>query len=311
MDPEITEGEDDALNPGEGSETIDPPDDAPGEGDGGSAPAEQEDEGEVVVTIGDEEAEDPLTIDAPDDSSVIKQLRTKVRESAPAIRAKERENKQLREELDRLKNANQPAAEIVVGAEPDPDDYEMWDADGKAKFKTDYTAWNERKTQAAAKEQQRRDAEQKQQAQWKKRIDDVDAASAAIKVPDLDAARESFEGTFSIVQRGMMIGGPEDAKESALLRYALGKTPAVAKKLAQIEDPVRFAFAAAKVLYKELNVKPRAAAPKPETVVRSSVSGAAAVDSELKRLEAEADKTGDRTKVAAHLRTKNKAKQAA
>lgn len=104
------------------------------------------------------------------------------------------------------------------------------------------------------------------------------------------------------------MGGPDDAKTSALLRYALGKNPKKAKELAAITDPVKFTFAIAK-LEDKLKVAPRKTAPPPDTVVRSSVAGSAAVDSALKRLQDQADKTGDRTKVAAYLRSK--ARQAA
>jgi hypothetical protein len=60
-----------------------------------------------------------------------------------------------------------------------------------------------------------------------------------------------------------------------------------------------------------MKVAPRKLIPPPDSQVRSTMSGAAAVDSQLERLQLEADKTGNRTKVAAYLRTKAKAKQAA
>jgi hypothetical protein len=56
---------------------------------------------------------------------------------------------------------------------------------------------------------------------------------------------------------------------------------------------VQYAFAVAKVLYKDLNVKPKTAAPPPDRAVRSTVAGAAAVDSQLERLREKAAKTGD------------------
>lgn len=135
-------------------------------------------------------------------------------------------------------------------------------------------------------------------------------AASGLKVSDYDDASQAFEDTFSIVQQGIVIGGPEDPKASALLRYALGKNPKKAKELAAIKDPVKFAFAVAK-LETQLKVTPRKSAPPPDRQVRSSVAGATAVDNQLARLQAEADKTGDRSKVAAYLRQKNKAKQAA
>lgn len=283
------------------------PEGGDGAGAGGDADTDAEvDDGEVEITIGDEPVDDPLTVDAADDSSVIKQLRAKVRESTPAMRAKERELKQLREELERVKGATAQPDAIEVGEEPDLDKYETWEEAGKAKFKADYAAWNERKTKAEELQRQREQSEQQQRQQWQTRINAVDAAATGIKVTDYKTAAEAFDDTFALVQKGIIIGGPAEAKDSALLRYALGKNPAVAKKLADIKDPVRFTWEVARVFFKELNVKSRKAPPAPDTVVRSAVSGAAAVDSQLKRLQEQADKTGDRSKVAAYLRQKNK-----
>ena len=101
----------------------------------------------------------------------------------------------------------------------------------------------------------------------------------------------------------------QGSENPALVVYALGKNPKKAKELAAISDPVKFAFAVAK-LETQLKVTPRKTAPVPERQIRGSAQLSGAVDSTLERLRAEADKTGDRTKVAAYLNAQ-RAKKAA
>jgi hypothetical protein len=85
----------------------------------------------------------------------------------------------------------------------------------------------------------------------------------------------------------------------------MGKSPAKAKELAAITDPVKFTFAIAK-LEAQLKVTPRKAPPAPEKQIRSigGVPMSGAVDSTLERLRDEAAKTGDMTKVIAYKRQK-------
>jgi hypothetical protein len=158
-------------------------------------------------------------------------------------------------------------------------------------------------------DRQRQQAEQQERQQWMSRLESVQRAASTLKVQDHDDAAEAFADTFSPVQQGIIIGGPEDPKSSALLRYVLGKNPAKAAELAAIKDPVRFAFAVAR-LETQVKVTTRKPAPPPDTRVRAAGAGMAAVDGTLAKLEAEAEKTGDRTKVAAYLRTKRQAQTA-
>jgi hypothetical protein len=126
------------------------------------------------------------------------------------------------------------------------------------------------------------------------------------RCPTTRTPAETFQTTFSILQQAIIIGGPDDADQSALLRYALGKNPKIARDLAAITDPVKFTIAMVRTMDK-IKASPRKTAPAPETVPRARMAGVAAVDNQLAKLEAEADKTGDRTKVAKYLRAKQQA----
>lgn len=240
---------------------------------------------EVVISFGEE---------SPASSEDENRAPEWVRELRKSNREKDRKLREQEAEIARLKGTGQPAA-TVVGEKPT---LEGCDFD-TGKFEQALDAWHARKREADDQASAKTRSEEQQRAHWQTRIDAVTKAGAALKVKDYEDAATAFEDQFSIVQQGIVIGGPDDPKTSALLRYALGKNPKKAKELASITDPVKFAFAVAK-LETQLKVTPRKAAPAPDTPVRSAVPGAAAVDNQLERLRAEAAKTGDLSKVIAY-----------
>lgn len=251
---------------------------------------------EVVISFGEES---PTSEE--DESRAppwVRELRKQDREKARALRERDRQLREKDAEIARLKGQADPAS-----GDPGPKPtLESCDFDAD-KFADKLEAWHTRKREHDDQQAKRTQAEEQQRAQWKNRIDAVDKAASELKVKDHAEATEAVEAQFSPVQLGIVLGGPDDPKASAQLRYALGKNPKKLKELASIQDPVKFAFAVAK-LETQLKVTPRKAAPLPDRQVRSNVAGAAVVDSEYERLSAEADRTGDRTKVAAYLRQK-------
>ncbi len=291
-DGEEEPGADDAGEGGEGAAEDGEAADGASDSEGGEAGAE---EGEITVTLGDEPAanEEDEAAKAPE---WIRDLRHRNKEMTRVLREREAE-------IARLKGPGIQAA-VTVGERPKLSDPDIdFDED---KFSLALDAWMTRKATADEQQRTKAQAEEQQRTRWSGRIDAVTKAAATLKVADQEEAALAFEDTFSAVQQGIVLGGPDDAKTSALLRYALGKNPKRAKQLATIDDPVKFAIAIGK-LETELKVTPRKSAPPPDRVVRSSVAGSAAVDSRLTELQAQADKTGDRTKVAAYLRQKKQA----
>jgi len=132
-----------------------------------------------------------------------------------------------------------------------------------------------------------------QQKDWQAKLDGYSKAKAELKVKDFEDAEAVAQELFNVTQQGVMLQG---ADNPALVVYALGKNPKKAKELSEIKDPVKFAFAVAK-LEKELKVTNRKAAPPPERIVSGTGRTSGAVDSTLERLRAEAEKTGNMTKV--------------
>ena len=61
---------------------------------------------------------------------------------------------------------------------------------------------------------------------------------------DFDDAEESVASMLTDVQRGIIVDGSDNP---ALSFYAIGKNKALAKELASITNPVKFAFAVSKM----------------------------------------------------------------
>lgn len=255
-----------------------PEDDAP------ETEAQAEEDGEVVVTFGDD-----APIEEPEptpETNPIRQLREERRRL-------ERENRELQEKL-RAKEA--PLPEIPLGAKPRLEDHDF-DAD---KFELALQDWFEKKRVADEKAAQAQAEARAKEEAWQARLAEYGQAKAKLKVPDYEDAEERVQRLFNVTQQGVMIAGAENP---ALLVYALGKHPAKAKELAAIKDPVKFAFAVAKLeTQMKTTARPRPAPPAPDTPVRSTAPSRSAVQATLDRLDAEAERTGDRTKVVAYMR---------
>jgi hypothetical protein len=254
------------------------------------------DDGEVVVTIGDEAppAATDDEIEGKPAPAWVKDLRRTARELA-------KENRELKQAQQAAQQQAAPAAP-TVGEKPT---LESCDFDGEV-YGEKLLAWTEAKRKADEHAAAARTEQEAARAAWQERLTGYNTAKAALKVPDFDDAEQVVRETMSQTQIGVMLNG---ADKPELLVYALGRNPAKAKELAAIKDPVRFAFAVAK-LETQLKVAPRNTPPAPERQVRGTAGGASAVDNVEARLEAEADKTGDRSKLIAYRRDK-KSKTAA
>lgn len=162
------------------------------------------------------------------------------------------------------------------------------------RFDTELTQWHERKRNADADDQKKRDEATNAQKAWQTKLESYATQKGSLKVKDFEDAEAQAQEVLSVTQQGVILSGAENP---AIVVYALGKNPKKAKELASISDPVKFAFAVAK-LETQLKVTPRKTAPLPESTVRGSAR--VAQDATLTRLEAEADRSGDRSKIAAY-----------
>lgn len=255
-----------------------------GEVDGQTQGAAEADD--VVVTIGEEAPPTEEDTPAPE---WVRELRKNHRELV-------RENRELKEKLTTSTAETKPAA---LGQKPKLEDYD-YDTE---KFEQDLAKWYDRKRAHDDAAAQAEAAQQEQTKAWQAKLDAYGVAKAALKVKDYDDAEAVAQESLSTTQQGIVLQGAENP---ALVVYALGKNPKKAKELSAITDPVKFAFAVAK-LETQLKVTNRKAAPPPERTVQGTGRVAGAVDSTLERLRAEAEKTGDFTKVTAYKRQKRQA----
>ena len=248
---------------------------------------ETEDTEEVVVSIGEEAPPPEEQTHAPE----------WVRELRKTNRELQRQNRELQNKLQTT--AQTETKPVVLGVKPKLEDHD-YDAD---KFEAALADWFERKRQADEASARQEAEVMNQQKAWKAKLDGYGKAKAELRVKDFEDAEAVAQELFSITQQGVMLQG---ADNPALVVYALGKNPKKAKELSDIKDPVKFAFAVAK-LEKELKVTNRRAAPAPERIVSGTGRSSGAVDSTLERLREEAARTGNMTKVIQYRAQKRSA----
>lgn len=272
------EGADDSGRDAQGDGAAAEGADGQGDGDDGAG---------VVITIG----EDPPPQDDPQRAPEwVRDLRKSNREK----------DRRIRELEQQVAQARPSEAEIVLGEEPELEDFDF----DTAKFKKALIEWNERNAKIKAAAAARQEEEKRAQEAWNQRMQEYSKRKADLAVPDFEDAEVVFEDSLSQVQRGIILNG---ADKPEVVVYALGKAPAKLKELAKISDPVKFCFAVAK-LETQLKVTPRKFAPAPEKKVQGQAPVTGSVESQLAALEAEAAKTGDRSKVAAFRREQRRAR---
>ena len=273
---------------GQGSEqTTDEYQSGGDQGDGQNAEDGEGESDEVIVSIGEEAPPPEEQTHAPE----------WVRELRKTNRELQRQNRELQSKLQTT--AQTETKPVVLGPKPKLEDHD-YDAD---KFEDALAGWFERKRKADEMQAAQEAEVMNQQKAWKAKLDGYGKAKAELRVKDFEDAEAVAQELFNITQQGVMLQG---ADNPALVVYALGKNPKKAKELSDIKDPVKFAFAVAK-LEKELKVTNRRAAPAPERIVLGTGRSSGAVDSTLERLREEAARTGNMTKVIQYRAQKRSA----
>lgn len=240
------------------------------ETEGDEAP---EDEDEVVSFEGEAA---PASGEA--ETGLVKHLRAQLREKA--------------KEVETLRKSAPVPQPIEVGEKPT---LAGCDYDEEA-YEAQLDQWKSRKAQA---EEQARTAEQaqKQAAEaWSAELQGHHEKKAALKFKDVQEAEEVALASLSQVQQAVIV---KAASNSAMVVYALGKHPAKLAEISKITDPIKLAVAVSK-LEGKLSVTKRGGPPEPERIARGGAPVAQGKDKELERLEKEADRTGDRTKLIAY-----------
>jgi len=242
---------------------------------------------EVIVSIGEEAPPPEEHTQAPE----------WVRELRKTNRELQRQNRELQGKL--KSTAQTETKPVVLGKKPSLEEHD-YDAE---KFEAAMADWFERKRKADDANAKQEAEVMTQQKAWQSKLDGYGKAKAELRVKDFEDAEAVAQEVFNVTQQGIVLQG---ADNPALVIYALGKNPKKAKELSDIQDPVKFAFAVAK-LEKELKVTNRKAAPPPERIVSGTGRVSGAVDSTLERLREDASRTGNMTKVIAYKAQKRSA----
>jgi hypothetical protein len=238
------------------------------EGDVVEAPEGDDDD----ITFGDEEA--PSSVAG--ESAVIRQLRDAQRKAA-------KENAELRKLI----------KPVEVG--PKPDLWENCEGDTD-KYDTAMDAWRARKAEAEKVTADIAKPDADTVAVWQATKSAYDKALDALPYADKAACEDVVTLAFSNEQQAALLMASDDPAKVVM---ALGRNPAKLAELAAIKNPFKLASAVAK-LEGKIQVKSKRIVPAPETIATGTGSVVATGDKTLARLEAEADKTGDRSKLAAY-----------
>jgi hypothetical protein len=257
-------------------------------------PAEDaEGEQELKITLGGQTLTEPEP-EAERAPEWVRDLRRSHRELQRKVREYEVREQQTAQ--------TQSAAIPALGSKPKLEDHD-YDTD---RYEAALESWYKQKDAVEAAKRQQQQQVEEQQRTWQAKLDGYAKAKTDLKVRDYDDAESTVQETLNVVQQGVVLQGAENP---ALVVYALGKNPKKAKELAAITDPVKFAFAIAK-LESQLKVTSTRKPPAPERgipVGNAPISGT--TDSVLERLRVDAERTGDMTKVIAYRR-QQRAKQA-
>jgi len=241
------------------------------------------DDGEVEVTFG-EPSDDEAQDDDDGETPVIRAMRKRERE-------KDKELRKAKRELELLRQQQQPA-NAAPELPPKPTLESCgWD---ETEFEQRLDDWKERSKAAESVK-----AEQERVAQMD--FDKYQAQIKALNVKDYPKYEAEVADVFDQTRQSILW---DAAENKALLIYALATNPDQLERLSKITSLAKFAAELGK-LEKDLKVsKPTKPAPA-DTNLRSNAP-ASGSSKKLAQLEADAERTGDRTKLIAYKKSLRK-----
>jgi hypothetical protein len=235
--------------------------------------------GEALETPAGEELQQPR------ESKTFQEIRKMANGALKDKRRLERELEELRAKL--------PKPEPTLGPKPTLDQYDY----DESRFSEAYDNWMEQKAAMDRADQQKLDAQRREQEELENFKKTYQKRAESLGVSDFKEAESEVGEMLNATQKGLMMRGADDP---AALVYALSKSPAKLIELSHITDPVKFTVAVAKL---EMNLSARKTsrpAPEPRVSSERSATGHSASGSQLEKLRAEAERTGDYSKVVAY-----------
>lgn len=250
-----------------------------------------DDDESLVVTIAGEKPE-------PDDEAAapkwVKDLRKSHREAQKRIKELEAEKAK----------ANPATAAPVLGKKPSMSDEDI-DYD-EEKFEAALAGWYDKKREIDQHQAKQQQEQEKAASEWQERLGAYQKARGEMKVKDFEEAEAVVMDLFDQTQQGLIIDVMDNP---AMLIYALGRNRKSAEKLAAITKPTKFLRELSRLEDTKLKVQKGKTAPPPEKTISGTGKVSGSVDSTLERLRAEADKSGDMSKVLAYKREQRNKKK--
>jgi len=270
-------------------------------------------EAEVVETGVAQEAEAPdeggndVSENAPEDLGLVVEIGGEAEDDgAPEwVKNVRRENRELKKKLKALEAGDVSAPGLP--ALPEKPTLESCDYDADA-FEGKLADWYDKKRAHDAAMAEQQSLQERAAQRWEAKLTTYEAGKEKLGAQDFDEAEATVAEIFAKPFPGIMANDvrmgiiKQGAKDPTTLVYALGRNPEKAKALAEIDDPVEFAFELGR-MESSMKIVRGGSKPAPEKRIGSAAPGVAgAIDNTLERLREEAAKTGDFTKVMAYKR---------
>lgn len=241
----------------------------------------------------EEKPGDEIVIDVEETSEKTPNWVTNLRKKTREL---EKENKQLRAAMD---SQNTPA--VFDKKKPELSDFDF----DSEQYEEAYSNWiNEKRNyEAEIEEQSRRKKEEsdKVQQNWENKLANYRKSAKSFSennnIADYGEAEETVSGILTEQQAAIIVQG--SSKPETVI-YGLYRNKKLLEEMAAISDPIDFSFAISKV---EDKIRMKGRKPKSEPEKRVNDSGQSrdlAGDRNLEKLRADAEKTGDYSKVRAY-----------
>jgi hypothetical protein len=172
---------------------------------------------------------------------------------------------------------------------PDKPTLESCDFDAE-EYEKKYDEWHQTKLKADSFGQKAKAKQEKQEKDWQTRVDGYVAAKKAFPKPDYVEAETLVQNTLTPAQQTILVARSCNPTQ---LVYALSKSKNKLKELAETDDLIAFAY---EIAHLDSQMKTKSQ-PKPEAKAITGRTPTLGNDASLNRLRAEAEKTGDYSKV--------------
>lgn len=235
---------------------------------------EQTEETEELVIALDEPQEEEEQ--AP---NWVKELRRKNRE----------DQKRIRELEAKLNGQSTPQQSNQPPKKPKIEEFD-YDADEFEKAMDKYV---DAKSAYDREQDRQRAIQEESEKEWGKVVNAYESGKTKFPADKMKEAEEEVVSVLPMPRRAMLMDAAED---STLLTFALGTNPETLRKLAAIKSDAKYIAQLARI---EMNIKAQPknkTAPPPERTISGSGKTPGASSSNLDRLKADADKSGDYTK---------------